>query len=126
MEALVGPIQDELVSAGDPDAAPVAVKAADGSRLVDGLTRLSDWREMTGEALEAADHLEVETVGGLVMARLGRIPVEGDEVQVGRVRLRVEALDGMRVALVRVLPPARRPHGDVPQDGPGGGGEEAA
>jgi magnesium and cobalt exporter, CNNM family len=39
------------------------------------------------------------------MARLGRIPVPGDQVTLqGRI-LRVEAMDGHRVATVRLLPP---------------------
>ena len=45
-----------------------------------------------------------KTLGGLVMARLGRLPSVGDEVQLASRRLRVEELDGKRVAVVRVLP----------------------
>jgi Mg2+/Co2+ transporter CorC len=49
--------------------------------------------------LSEADHEAAETVGGLAMARLGRIPVVGDEVAVDeRWRLKVEEKDGLRVA----------------------------
>ncbi|MEE6273398.1 hemolysin family protein [Georgenia wangjunii] len=43
-----------------------------------------------------------ETLGGLVMATLGRIPRVGDEVGVAGVALRVEQMDGRRVERLRV------------------------
>jgi Mg2+/Co2+ transporter CorC len=41
-------------------------------------------------------------VGGLVMAALGRIPAPGDEVAMAGAKLRVERVDGRRVACVRL------------------------
>jgi CBS domain containing-hemolysin-like protein len=50
-------------------------------------------------------HDAVETLGGLVMLRLGRVANVGDEVPVeGQLRLRVEEMDGRRVARVRLVP----------------------
>ncbi|MDO5025472.1 MAG: hemolysin family protein [Trueperella sp.] len=43
-----------------------------------------------------------ETVGGWIMAQLGRIPAEGDEVHEADVWARVELMDGRRVQLARV------------------------
>ncbi|GAA4289000.1 hemolysin family protein [Georgenia daeguensis] len=43
-----------------------------------------------------------ETLGGLVMERLGRIPRVGDEVRVNDVVLHVEQMDGRRVDRLRV------------------------
>jgi Mg2+/Co2+ transporter CorC len=40
------------------------------------------------------------------MSRLGRMPMKGDEVLVSDHKLRVEELDGRRVATLRLLPPA--------------------
>ena len=57
--------------------------------------------------LDESAHEAVETVGGLVMAVLGRMPREGDEVTVAGRTIRVERLDGRRVDLVRLLPPTR-------------------
>jgi hypothetical protein len=54
--------------------------------------------------MRAGHDARAETIGGVVMYRLGRIPEVGDEVAVQGRRLRVEALDGLRVALVRLLP----------------------
>lgn len=47
-------------------------------------------------------HDEVETRGGLIAAMLGRRPEVGDQLSVGGRTLRVEALDGRRVARVRL------------------------
>lgn len=43
-----------------------------------------------------------ETVGGWIMAQLGRIPTEGDEVREAGVWARVELMDGRRVRLARI------------------------
>ena len=105
LAALVGPLPPEAAAGADePDVAAAAVVAApDGSLLLDGLLRLDQWQEATGVPLDAPEPEGVETIGGLVMERLGRIPAIGDEVAVGRRVLRVEQLDGMRAARVRLL-----------------------
>ncbi|HMO12188.1 MAG TPA: transporter associated domain-containing protein, partial [Actinotalea sp.] len=45
-----------------------------------------------------------ETLGGLVMARLGRLPRPGDQGVEGAVVLRVQQLEGRRVARLVVRP----------------------
>jgi putative hemolysin len=105
VEALVGRIDEEPPLGTDSPAAPAA--EPDGSLLLDGLMRLAEFEELTGLRLDEAVHEEVATVGGLVMERLGRMPALGDEIAVGDRTLRVEALDGRRVATVRLLPGAR-------------------
>jgi CBS domain containing-hemolysin-like protein len=47
-----------------------------------------------------------ETLGGLVMAALGRVPEVGDEVVADDVRLRVESMNRRRVERVVVQPAA--------------------
>jgi putative hemolysin len=106
VEALVGPLKHEHAAAA-PDAPPAAaavVPQPDGSALVDGLLRLDDLEELTGIRAPEAEQAPVETLGGLVMAHLGRMPAVGDEVTLGGRTLRVEQLDGMRVAMLRLLP----------------------
>jgi CBS domain containing-hemolysin-like protein len=101
VEELVGDVADEH----DPRRAGAA-RAADGSWIVPGVLRPDELDEYTG--IEVPEGAAYETLGGLVMAELGRMPAVGDEVTVGhgagRVLLRVEAMDGRRVERVRVRP----------------------
>ena len=96
VEELVGDVADEH----DPRRAGV-VRGTDGSWVVPGVLRPDELAERTG--LDVPEAPAYETLGGLVMAVLGRVPVVGDEVQVDDVRLRVEAMDSRRVERVRVL-----------------------
>ncbi|MGI5189882.1 hemolysin family protein [Promicromonospora sp. CA-289599] len=108
VEELVGDVADEH----DPRRAGAA-RAADGSWIVPGVLRPDELVEYT--AIEVPEGAAYETLGGLVMAELGRMPTVGDEVTVGtaaaRVTLRVEAMDGRRVERVRVR--------SLPDDRPG-------
>lgn len=97
MRALVGRIDEE--TAGKPGG--VAAQG-DGSIVVDGLTRVHELEEALGIELDEATRGSVGTVGGLIMAQLDRMPRDGDEVALQGHRLRVERLDGRRVATVRV------------------------
>jgi CBS domain containing-hemolysin-like protein len=76
----------------------------DGSRLLDGLMSLVELDDRHGVDL-ASDGVDVESLGGYVFARLGRVAVVGDEVisAKGHV-LRVEQMDDLRIAQVRIRP----------------------
>jgi len=52
-------------------------------------------------AVESGEH-GFDTVGGLVLDRLGRAPRVGDSVSVGEYDLSVSAVDGSRVETVTV------------------------
>jgi CBS domain containing-hemolysin-like protein len=105
MEALVGTMAPDADALAGTNGAPQpAATAADGSLLVDGLTRLEEWEDLARTRLAPEDHEAVETLGGLVMTRLGRIPETGDEIAVAGGRLRVEQMDGRRVAQLRFVP----------------------
>lgn len=95
IEELVGEVSDEH----DRRRAPAA-RTEDGSWLLPGVLRPDELAETTG--LEVPSDGPYETLGGLLMFELGRIPVEGDEITVDRVRLRVDAMDGRRVERVAV------------------------
>lgn len=100
VEELVGDVADEH----DPRRAG-AVRGADGSWVVPGVLRPDELTERTGVVVPEGP--AYETLGGLVMSVLGRLPVVGDEVEVDGVRLRVEAMDSRRVERVRVTEVAR-------------------
>jgi putative hemolysin len=105
LAGLVGRIEEEPPVGAAPATAAESRPEPNGERVLDGLTRLDELEELTGTRLSEEDHEAADTVGGLAMARLGRIPMVGDEVAVDeRWRLRVEEKDGRRVARVRLVP----------------------
>ncbi|RJL32199.1 hemolysin family protein [Bailinhaonella thermotolerans] len=73
-EELVGEIVDE----NDPEP-PGVTELPDGSWVLAGVLRLDEAERATGVRLPRGEGYE--TVGGLVLALLGRLPVEGDEVR---------------------------------------------
>jgi CBS domain containing-hemolysin-like protein len=89
MEHIVGEI-------GDGGGTRISV-LADGSALVDGLALVTDVNEQFGLHI---DENTYNTLGGYVMGRLGRRVRVGDRIEVERRSMRVDALDGMRVARV--------------------------
>jgi CBS domain containing-hemolysin-like protein len=94
---------------GRPGGEAVRPLAA-GNFLVSGLALISDVEDATDADLADDDY---DTVGGFVMARLGRIPHVGDRVRVPGYEFRVMAMDGRRVDRVLVVkgaaanPPAK-------------------
>src|SRR6266542_4002128 len=106
IEALVGRIEEEPSSSAPhgPTYPSDPIAEEDGSLVLDGLTRIDELEELAGVRVDPTARAEVDTVGGLIMATLDRLPQVGDEVVVDGHLLRVEALDGRRVAAVRLGP----------------------
>lgn len=77
-----------------------------GRWQVPGRLPARDWAEMFGLAHDS----RVSTVAGLVMARLGRLPVVGDTVSIGNVELRVSKLVGRMIDTVEVSLADRKGH----------------
>ena len=98
MERIVG----EIGSADGSGTAAITV-LTDGSALVDGLALTTDVNVQFG--LDIDEDL-YDTLGGYVLGRLGRRPRLGDTVEIGGRKIRVEALDGLRVARVLLSTPA--------------------
>ena len=78
----------------------------DGSADIDGLALVADLNEQFGLDIDEATFT---TVGGYVLGRLGRRARVGDTMGVGRRRMRVDALDGLRVARVWLSKEEERP-----------------
>jgi CBS domain containing-hemolysin-like protein len=105
IEEIVGDVRDE-----HDDATPDVVAAADGWQ-VSGLLRIDEVAAATGYH---APEGEYETIGGLVLQQLGRIPVSGDAVQLSgyepdglpdtsaRWQARVVRMDGRRIDLLEL------------------------
>ena len=78
LEEIVGEIEDEF------DKSEIMVQKLDDRRyLINGKARLELVNEQCGLALRAAD---VETIAGWVIAQLGALPKEGEQVVVDHVR----------------------------------------
>lgn len=93
IEEVVGEVWDEFDTEEEP---PITI-VAPGHIVVQGTVPLED----INRYVVIGDHgHDVDTVGGLVMAELGRRPSKGDEIDLGMVRLRVEAVE--RLAITRV------------------------
>ena len=99
---LLGDVGDEYTPATQE------VRAlADGTIVADGLALVEDVNAQLSTHFDAS---EVDTLGGLVFSELGRRPQVGDEAEIGGGwRARVERLDGLRIARVRLLPPKPAP-----------------
>ncbi|GAB7043186.1 MULTISPECIES: hemolysin family protein [Catenuloplanes] len=100
-EELVGPIRDEVDL---PEASPV--KQDDGSWLVPARWRIDEVADATGIALPEAD--EYDTVSGLIMRQLGRVPEVGDALE-----LTLPGADAEERALVSVVSIDRHVPGTV-------------
>ncbi|GAA3134297.1 hemolysin family protein [Streptomyces rectiviolaceus] len=107
VEEVVGEVRDEHDPHETPDIAPAGTDedgrtqySADGSARIDQLARVG---------LRAPDG-PYETLAGLVATELGRIPAEGDSVQVGRWRLDVVDARGRRAARVLLHAPLHDDH----------------
>lgn len=55
---------------------------------------------------------EVDTLGGFIYKLIGRVPAQGEEVQYGSLKFRVERLEGQRIVEVVLWLPQREPEKD--------------
>ena len=91
MERIIGEIPGEM------GAQTRTVVRADGSADIDGLALVSDTNEQFGLNIDESTYT---TIGGYVLGRLGRRARVGDVLDVEGRKMRVAALDGLRVAKV--------------------------
>ncbi|HKP16781.1 MAG TPA: hemolysin family protein, partial [Gemmatimonadaceae bacterium] len=86
----------------DDSTPPAIARQPDGSWLIDGSAPVADVDEVLDLDLpRGTEAREFDTVGGLVMMVLGRLPRTGDSVDYAGARFIVEHMDGRRVAEVR-------------------------
>jgi CBS domain containing-hemolysin-like protein len=96
VEELVGDVVDEHDSP-----APGMLHQPDGSWLLSGLLRPDEIQAAIGLELPAG-RADYETVAGLILQLLGRIPRPGERVEVPGATLTVERMDGRRIDRIEV------------------------
>jgi CBS domain containing-hemolysin-like protein len=117
VEQIVGEIEDEH----DIDEAPTVVAQRDGSYIADARASLEDVTKLVGAEFDVGEAAEnVDTLGGFLVTRVGRIPVRGELVP-GPGEFEIEVLDAdpRRVKKVRIHRGRTRPgvsRGDGPSD----------
>jgi putative hemolysin len=98
LEALVGHLP-----ASASEAAAAFVTRADGSWLVEGSASIEEVAERLAlEPLPEEEAGAYHTLGGFVMARLGRVPATADQFEWGGMRFEVVDMDGRRIDKVLV------------------------
>jgi putative hemolysin len=97
VEQVVGEIQDEHDRTPD-----IVERLPDGSYRVAGRARIDELNDALDWELPTGDF---ETVAGLVLATVHRIPLVGEVLHVGRYTMTVLEADSRRVLMVRITPP---------------------
>jgi CBS domain containing-hemolysin-like protein len=96
IEQIIGEIQDEYDEDEEAEYTPIGENAwrMDASIDVDDLNDLLDVELPT---------VESDTLGGLIYAQLGRVPLPGEEVELSpQVTVKVDKVDGRRIRTVTV------------------------
>ncbi|MEN9854872.1 MAG: hypothetical protein RLZ30_981 [Actinomycetota bacterium] len=96
VEELIGDLSDEH----DRTKAHI-VQYSDGSASFSGLARPGELREI---GLKISDDEDYDTIAGFVMSELGKIPQDGDVVELPTGQLKVIRMDGRRVDRIKYQP----------------------
>ena len=118
VEELIGEVADE-----HDRREPGVRQAADDSWTLPGMLRLDEVEERIGLLIEEDE--DYDTIGGFVMASLGKVPERGDTVELEAGTLTVLRMDGLRVDRLRFVPvpDTREPTDDASgEEGRGDGG----
>jgi CBS domain containing-hemolysin-like protein len=104
LEEVVGEVRDEFdIEEGEP-----LTFVAPGHLIVQGTVQLDDIEAYVSVGEHGHD---VQTIGGLVWAELGRRPEVGDTVTIGDATLRVEAMSGLAISQVALQYPPEKGRG---------------
>ena len=108
LESIVGDIQDEY----DHEEEEFSM-IDDSTYTIDGTAELEEVSELLGVELPEGEY---DTLGGLIIDRLGRIPHEGEHpaVEIAGVTFTVEEVEERRIEKVRAVKNAPNPDKTVP------------
>jgi magnesium and cobalt exporter, CNNM family len=99
LEAIVG----DIPTLDDNQADPSIVRREDGSYLLDGTLSIEELKDLLKiDQLPGEIEAGYETLGGMLMAELGRIPTSGDYLTWQGYRFEIVDMDGYRVDKVLV------------------------
>lgn len=108
LEELVGDIADEYTGHNEHEGGPAVTRRPDNTWLVDATEAYESVREQIGDNLlpeiPAEERGEYTSLAGIILARLGRIPEEGDTVRLSNMVLEVIDMDGRRIDKVLIYP----------------------
>jgi magnesium and cobalt transporter len=99
IEQIVGEIDDEFDVEDDQNIR----KDADRQYTVRGVTRIDEFNEYFGSKLSEEEGFD--TVAGLLMKELGRLPRRGEAASIDGFEFRVSRADRRRIDALRVVPP---------------------
>lgn len=104
IEQVLGQIEDEH----DEDEGDLWLAEGPGQWLIQARTALEDVEKLTGVSLvEDAEEEDVDTLGGLIFMHTGRVPVEGETIQLDNgIEIEVVDADPRRVKRVRLRVPS--------------------
>ncbi len=96
LEEIVGDIEDEYDAEEDDEIQVVK----EDEYIVDGSVRISLVNDMIGTHIESE---EFDSIGGVIIGQLGRLPEEGEIVEYENIRFTVESIDKNRIKKVRIF-----------------------
>jgi CBS domain containing-hemolysin-like protein len=102
LEKIIGPVDDEFDHADEPGIKPVG----NGNYIILGNTPITEVETALRMNLDEAD---VDTLAGVLMSRLGKIPEKGDSVEFDGATAEVLAVKHDHAEKVRFTIPAKRP-----------------
>lgn len=100
LEEIVGEIKDEY----DADEDEALKKIADNTYVLEGVTRLDDVNDMLGTTFSSDEY---ESIAGIIIEALDKLPDEGDYVNIDDVKLVVKTVDKNRIETVELTLPEK-------------------
>lgn len=113
LEEIVGEIRDEY----DEDEEELIQEVSDNSYLVEGSMKLDDINDALYTDLDSEDY---DSIGGLIIEQLNRLPENGDEVELENgIHLQVQGIDQNRITKVLMtLPESVATEEDITEEEP--------
>jgi CBS domain containing-hemolysin-like protein len=108
LEEIVGEIRDEY----DVESEPI-VEEGNGRYLFSGKVAIEDMADRVGVEIEPEGY---ETVGGFLLAHLGRVPAPGEHVDLAGLHVEVLEAERRRVHRVRITKLERRADAETPAE----------